>query len=146
MSEAFEQLRLGFSSESAEQTKAIAERLARELPEVAVLALHGDLGAGKTTFVQGLAEGLGINESITSPSYNVFCSYDGTRQLVHVDAYRLEDPDHWPDLMLEDFLQDRHCVAIEWPEKLGDYLPEDAIHLYFRIGPNKAHHIQIRET
>ena len=84
-----EKLTAGVETTSAAETEALAGELALVLPEDSVLALHGELGAGKTTFIRGLARGWGIREAVTSPTFNLFTIYEGTRQLVHLDAYRL---------------------------------------------------------
>ena len=77
---------------SAEETQSLAEALALILPIDATVALYGDLGVGKTTFVQGLARGLGISSAVTSPTYTIYTIYRGKRLLAHLDAYRLDSP------------------------------------------------------
>ncbi|HBR95114.1 MAG TPA: tRNA (adenosine(37)-N6)-threonylcarbamoyltransferase complex ATPase subunit type 1 TsaE, partial [Opitutae bacterium] len=89
MIDLLEQLRSGIRSQTANETEALAGRVAALLPPDAVLALHGDLGAGKTTFVRGLARAWDIQEAVTSPTYNLYTIYQGSRQLIHLDAYRL---------------------------------------------------------
>ena len=86
-----EKLRQGVTTESAEETQALAKELAQVLPPEITLALHGDMGVGKTTFVQGLAQGLGVTGRVTSPTFAIFSVHRGkTRSLIHLDAYRLE--------------------------------------------------------
>lgn len=138
----FEQLRGGIRSQSAAETEALAARLAARLPHDAVLALHGDLGAGKTTFVRGLAGAWGIREAVTSPTYNLYTIYKGDRQLIHLDAYRLESGADLDALMIEDFLQSPWCFAAEWPEHIPDALPEDTWHLYLTINKDQSHQIR----
>lgn len=106
-------------------TRAAAHRLASLLPPQAVVLLHGPVGAGKSTFVQGLAEAWGIApENVTSPTFSLVQTYRGERLLVHVDAYRLAGPDAFDSLMLEEALVGPvWCLAIEWPEQLGPTLP-----------------------
>src|SRR5690606_15744647 len=100
-----DQLRQGVRTQSAAETQQWGRTLAAALPPDATLALHGDLGVGKTTFVQGLAQGLGVRENVTSPTFNLFTVYRGTeRTLLHLDAYRLENERQVDALMLEDFL------------------------------------------
>src|SRR5688500_20393500 len=84
------QLRAGVITSSAEETRALAAEFARTLPPDVTLALHGNLGVGKTTFVQGLARGLGITDTVTSPTFNIFTLHRGRINLLHLDAYRLE--------------------------------------------------------
>ncbi|MEJ1971546.1 MAG: tRNA (adenosine(37)-N6)-threonylcarbamoyltransferase complex ATPase subunit type 1 TsaE [Lacunisphaera sp.] len=103
---------------SAEETRALATELAAALPADTILALHGDLGVGKTTFVQGLARGLGVKEQVTSPTFSIYSVYQGRkRKLVHLDAYRLEHERQIEALLLEEFLISPWCLAVEWPEK-----------------------------
>ena len=108
-----------------------------------MLALHGDLGVGKTTFVRGLAQAWNINEPITSPTFNLYTVYQGTRQLVHLDAYRLDPGANLETLMIDDFLVPPWCMAIEWPERIAEELPANAWHLYLSIDPDKKRRIRL---
>lgn len=130
--------------DSAEATEAAAMRLAALLPPDATLALHGTLGAGKTTFVRGLARGFGIDQPVTSPSYNIYAVYEGrSRQLIHMDAYRLPSPEAAESLMLEEFMRSPWCWVVEWPEKIGDALPPGTLHLEFEIVSAGTHRFRI---
>jgi tRNA threonylcarbamoyladenosine biosynthesis protein TsaE len=140
----FTELRAGRTTSSAEQTQALAGELARALPPDATLALHGNLGVGKTTFVQGLARGFGIQDPITSPTFTIFHLYRGERTLVHLDAYRLENESQIDALMLEDFLVSPFCLAVEWPEKLASWIPKNAIHLELSIVDTALHRVALR--
>ena len=141
----FEQLRVGRTTSSALETQDLAVQLARALPADVTLALHGNLGVGKTTFVQGLARGFEIPESVTSPTFNIYTVHRGpARTLVHLDAYRLETPREVDDLLLEDFLVSPWCLAIEWPEKISDWIPAQALHLELGITPDERHTVQLR--
>jgi len=144
MSELEKQLKAGICSRSAAETEALAAKLAAVLPADAVLALHGDLGAGKTTFVRGLARAWGIEEAVTSPTFNLYTIYKGDRQLIHLDAYRLGSGADLDALMIEDFLQSPWCFAVEWPERIPDALPEDAWHLYLTINEDQSHQIRLK--
>ena len=139
-----DQLRVGVVTASADETRALGARLAAALPPDATVALHGDLGAGKTTFVQGIAQGLGIREAVTSPTFNIFHLYRGTRTLMHLDAYRLETAHQVDDLMLEDFLVPPWCLAVEWPERIAASLPAGAFHLALSIEEPGRHRITLR--
>jgi tRNA threonylcarbamoyladenosine biosynthesis protein TsaE len=140
----FDRLASGCITESAEQTREIAKELGASLPPDRALAIHGNLGVGKTTFVQGLASGLGIQDPVTSPTFNIFTLYRGAgRTLVHLDAYRLENERQISDLMLEDFLTSPYWLAVEWPSKIIAWLPKNTIDLDLRIiGPGR-HSIQL---
>ena len=138
-------LRAGVTTGTAEQTRAVAAELAAALPVDSVLALHGDLGAGKTTFVQGLARGLGIAEAVTSPTFTLFNVHRGARaRLVHFDAYRLKDDAQLDSLMLEDFLISPWILAVEWPERVANWLPPQAWHLDLAIDPEHRHTVRLR--
>ncbi len=127
-------LRQGITTTDAGQTISVAAELATVLPEDAVLTLSGDLGAGKTTFVKGLAQAWGITARITSPTYNIFTLHEGPiRQLAHMDAYRLGGADAVDALMLAEFLRSPYCLVIEWPEKIGGWIPPDAVRLHLAI-------------
>ncbi|WP_226402582.1 tRNA (adenosine(37)-N6)-threonylcarbamoyltransferase complex ATPase subunit type 1 TsaE [Synechococcus sp. MU1643] len=114
--------------ETLETTRALGRSLARELPREAILLLSGPLGAGKTSLVQGLAEGLGISEPITSPTFALAQHYpQGQPQLMHLDLYRLEDTASADELFLQEEEEARAVgalMAVEWPERLGLELPE----------------------
>jgi tRNA threonylcarbamoyladenosine biosynthesis protein TsaE len=140
----YDRLRAGVTTSSAEQTRLLAAELAATLSPDRTLALHGDLGVGKTTFVQGLAHGLGIRDAVTSPTFNIFTVHRGPTNLVHLDAYRLETAQQIEDLLLTDFLHSPWCLAIEWPEKIADWIPEDALHLELRITPEERHTVRLR--
>ncbi len=141
----FDKLRAGVVTTSAAEMHALAETLAAALPPDTTLALHGDLGVGKTTFVQGLARGLGVGEPVTSPTFNIFTLHRGTkRTLVHMDAYRLESDRQLDALMLEDFLVSPWCLAVEWPEKIAAWIPANALHLDLGITAEQHHTVRLR--
>ncbi len=140
-----DKLRAGITTESAEATRTLAAELATALPADIVLALHGDMGVGKTTFVQGLARGLGVKEQVTSPTFAIYSVYQGgTRKLVHLDAYRLEHERQIEELLLEEFLTSPWVLAVEWPEKVGAWLPAGAWHLTLSIVEGDRHHLILR--
>lgn len=114
---------------SEAETSALAQKITTQLKGGDILALSGDLGAGKTTFTKGLAQALGITKTITSPTFAIMNVYqlptpkNGIKTLVHIDAYRLESPDEILTIGAEDYLgePDTLCV-IEWPEKIQTVL------------------------
>lgn len=125
----YDKLREGVETVSAAQTRSIARALGKALTPDATLALHGDLGSGKTTFVSGLAQAWNIAGPVTSPTFNLFSIYKGDRMLMHLDAYRLRRAEDMDALMIEEFLKSPWCMAIEWPENIEEWMPEDALHL-----------------
>jgi tRNA threonylcarbamoyladenosine biosynthesis protein TsaE len=137
-------LRQGVTTSSAEETRELAAALARALPPDTTLALHGNLGVGKTTFVQGLARGFGIAEPVTSPTFNIFTLHRGPTHLLHLDAYRLENPQQVEDLLLADFMVSPWCLAVEWPEKIAGWLPPGALHLELGIADAERHTLRLK--
>ena len=144
MNSFLDNLKKGIHTASAEETEKIGAQLAHYLPENCLLALHGDLGVGKTTLARGIARIWEIEEAVTSPTYNLYTIYQGSRQLVHLDAYRLDSSSALDSLMIEDFLRPPWCLAIEWPEKIKEAIPDDAWHLHLSILSRKKHSIQLR--
>jgi len=139
-----DRLRAGVVTDSAEQTRALAAELAAELPPDVTLALHGDMGVGKTTFVQGLAQGLGVTGHVTSPTFAIYSVYQGKpRRLVHLDAYRLENAHQIESLLLDEFLISPYCLAIEWPEKIAAALPADAWNAVLSITEDEKHTLRL---
>jgi tRNA threonylcarbamoyladenosine biosynthesis protein TsaE len=139
-----ERLRAGITTASAEEMRAVAAEFAAALPPDTTLALHGDLGVGKTTFVQGLARGLGLADAVTSPTFNIFTLHRGPVNLLHLDAYRLEGARQVEDLLLADFLVSPWCLAVEWPEKISAWLPPGTLHLQLGILPDERHTVTLR--
>ena len=104
----------------------LGRRYASDLAFPAVIELVGDVGAGKTTFVRGLAEGLGVKEPVTSPSFTISKTYalpEGGR-LVHYDFYRLPEPGLMADDLAENLADEKNVVVIEWGESVNDLLPK----------------------
>lgn len=114
---------------SAEETSLLGEKLAKTLPNGSTLLLTGDLGAGKTTLVRGVAKGLHINEVVQSPTFNIMKIYlKGDRPLIHIDAYRLADIN--TDIGLDEYIgYETGLTVIEWPMFISKYLPKDAIEI-----------------
>jgi tRNA threonylcarbamoyladenosine biosynthesis protein TsaE len=140
-----EKLRAGVTTASAAETRSLAAELAVALPPDTTLALHGDMGVGKTTFVQGLAQGLGVKDQVTSPTFAIYSVHEGSRaKLVHLDAYRLENGRQLEELLLEEFLTSPWCLAVEWPEKTGAWLPEQAWHVTLSIVEGDRHRVVLR--
>ncbi|HAV11950.1 MAG TPA: tRNA (adenosine(37)-N6)-threonylcarbamoyltransferase complex ATPase subunit type 1 TsaE [Opitutae bacterium] len=144
MQSLLEQLFAGITTKSAEETERIARAFAMLVPVDTTLAFHGDLGAGKTTFIRGLARAWDIVEPVTSPTFNLYTLYEGSRQLVHLDAYRLDSGADLDSLMIDDFIRSPWCMAIEWPERIADSLPEETWHLYLGINDQQNHTIRLR--
>lgn len=112
---------------SYEETLKFGEKLAKVLPNGTTILLYGDLGAGKTTIVRGIAQGLDISEKVQSPTFNIMKIYlKGKKPLVHIDAYRLADIN--TDIGLDEYIGiENGLTAIEWPMFIKDLLPHNAI-------------------
>lgn len=112
-----------FISNSVDETEILGANLAQRLPGGTVIAFTGDLGAGKTAFVRGLAKGLGIDARVTSPTFTIVNEYDGgVRPLFHFDLYRLNDADELFDIGWEDYLVRGGICAVEWSERAEDMI------------------------
>ena len=112
--------------ESSEAMHALGREIAQCLRVGDVLLLHGDLGAGKTTLAQGVAEGLGIESPVQSPTFTLVREHDAkAMKLYHLDLYRLESPDELENIGYEAYIEPTDGVSlIEWPERAGDWLPD----------------------
>ena len=120
---------------SADETQALGQRLAESLRPGDVIAYFGDLGAGKTAFTRGIAEGLGVSEQVTSPTYTIVNEYlSGRLPLFHFDMYRLGSSDELFDIGWEDYLARGGVCAVEWSENVEDAL-RDAIHITIEKDP-----------
>ena len=114
---------------SADETQALGKKLAESLRPGDVIAYFGDLGAGKTAFTRGIAEGLGVSEQVTSPTYTIVNEYlSGRLPLFHFDMYRLGSSDELFDIGWEDYLARGGVCAVEWSENVEDAL-QDAIRI-----------------
>ncbi len=118
---------LDLISHSVEQTRRIGARLAALLRAGDVLLLEGQLGAGKTAFTQGVAAGLGIHDYVNSPTFVLVNEYPGTLPLYHIDLYRLDDPRQAIDIGIEDYIGGDGVTVIEWPERGGEFMPEERL-------------------
>jgi tRNA threonylcarbamoyladenosine biosynthesis protein TsaE len=105
-----------YESESAAQTEALGGELARCLGGGDVVHLHGEIGAGKTTFIRGIARALGVRETVSSPTFVIAQRYRGERfDLAHIDLYRLPDPQAEEPELLGDYRDEQTVLAVEWP-------------------------------
>ena len=131
-------------SPSAESTEAAGERLGATLGPGAVVALTGELGAGKTCFVQGLVRGLGATVRATSPTFVLVNQYSGRVPIHHVDAYRTDSMTELLDLGLLEMVGGEGVTVIEWADKLTPLLPPDAVHVHIAGVGDEPRAITIR--
>lgn len=127
-------------------TWRVARDVAERLPCGGVVALQGELGAGKTTFVQGLARALGIRRPVTSPTFTLVGEYAGTSlRLVHMDLYRLRTPDDLLATGFAEYAESGALVAVEWPERAAGLLPPDAVRVRIELtGDPRVRRIAVR--
>jgi tRNA threonylcarbamoyladenosine biosynthesis protein TsaE len=121
---------------SAQETIKFAKGFAKELKPGAVLCLEGQLGSGKTTFIKGLAEGLGLQrpEQVKSPTFVLMHIYKAKMPLYHFDCYRLNSLEELENIGFQDFVSDPKAIScVEWAGKAGALIPEDARHVHFEI-------------
>ncbi|KKU80886.1 tRNA (adenosine(37)-N6)-threonylcarbamoyltransferase complex ATPase subunit type 1 TsaE [Candidatus Gottesmanbacteria bacterium RIFCSPHIGHO2_01_FULL_46_14] len=126
----------------------MGEEIGNNLKSPRVLCFYGELGTGKTTFVQGFAKGLGITSRLLSPTFIIVRRYnipDSAGFLYHLDLYRVEEKD-LAELGVSDMLSDPDSiVVIEWAEKLGNWLPKDRVDITFSVLPNGNHEIRYQK-
>ncbi|HDQ99214.1 MAG TPA: tRNA (adenosine(37)-N6)-threonylcarbamoyltransferase complex ATPase subunit type 1 TsaE [candidate division WOR-3 bacterium] len=116
-----------YQTQSAAETIALGRALAEELCPGDVVAFHGDLGSGKTTMIKGIAAGLGVEETVLSPSFVIVTEYRGRLPVYHVDLYRLAGSAELGTDELEDYLEGEGVCLIEWAERVGNALPDRTI-------------------
>ena len=117
-----------YISHSTEETENIAFEIAKKLVGGEVITLDGDLGAGKTAFTRGLAKGLGITDSVSSPTFTIVNEYrNGNVPLLHFDVYRLDSSDEMYDIGWEDYLSQGAVIVIEWATNIADILDDNHI-------------------
>ena len=120
------------TSRSIEDTMELAENIESEKFPGMIICLDGELGSGKTLFVKGFAKSLGIEENITSPTFNIVKEYEtGEMPLYHMDVYRLEDGDE--SIGFDDYFKSEGICIIEWAELIEDSLPEERLDIKFKV-------------
>ena len=116
-----------YISHSEQDTADLGARLAARLPGGSVVAMYGDLGAGKTAFVRGMARGMGLSCRVSSPTFTIVNEYLGERELIHFDMYRLSGADELFEIGWEDYLSRGAVCAVEWSENVQDAFFGDEI-------------------
>ncbi len=135
-----------FHTESEEETIALGERLAAELPSRAVVLLIGNLGAGKTTLAKGIAKGLGAAEpdEVSSPTFTLIHEYSPS--VYHIDLYRLDTQAQVATLGLDEIFDRRAVVLIEWGERFPDLMPPDRVEIRLTATGENSREIELRST
>lgn len=125
------------TSRSEDDTRELAENIESEKFEGMVICLNGELGSGKTLFVKAFAKALGIEDDVTSPTFNIIKEYlDGEMELYHMDVYRVED--NYESIGIEDYFKRKGVTIIEWAELISDILPEERLDINFQIAGENA--------
>lgn len=136
-------------TETPDHTIRLGLEIGKQLRPGSVVALHGPLGAGKTTLVKGIARSLNIEEAVTSPSFTLIAEYEGSREgnpltLHHIDLYRISHPQEVEDLGMEEILNGEGICVIEWAEKVSEFLPEFTVRVEITIEDKGRRQIKIR--
>ncbi len=139
-------------TKSYQETQKLGLEIAKKVKDGGIIALYGNLGSGKTTFVQGLARGLGIKGKIISPTFIIVRKYElgiknkelGAKNFYHIDLYRVEDEKDITGLGLDEIISDlENIVAIEWPEKIEKILSDQRINMHFEYIEGDKRKIEI---
>lgn len=134
-----------YRTASEEETIALGERLAHELPSKAIVLLIGQLGAGKTTLAKGIVKGLGAAapEEVSSPTFTLIHEYGTGGRTYHVDLYRLDDVRELATLGLEELFERDAVVLIEWGERFPEMLPEERTEIRIAVGEGESRQIDV---
>ena len=136
-----------FVTKSSDESAAFGEALARALPPGSVVAMHGNLGAGKTVIARGFARGLGITEAVSSPTYTIVQEYeipDTFQRFYHLDLYRIADENAALGFGVDEFLSDPEAwTLLEWPIRIEKILPPEVIHLYIEAIDDQTRSIRL---
>jgi tRNA threonylcarbamoyladenosine biosynthesis protein TsaE len=134
---------LSIESMSPEDTENFGNKLAGSLSPDDVIALYGELGAGKTCFVKGIARGLKIEKQVKSPTFSIINEYPGKIPLIHIDFYRVRKRAEIEDLGWSEYLNSGHIVIIEWADRVKNMLPSKRIDVYFQILSGNTRRLEI---
>ena len=132
-----------FTLKSQDETITLGKKFGEKLNKGDVVALDGTLAAGKTYFTKGIAQGLGIEDEITSPTFTIVSEYSGRLHLYHIDVYRLDGTEDFLDLGAEEMLYGTGVCVIEWSEKVKDILPKNTIYVKILINEDFSRKIII---
>ena len=133
------------SCTTVEDTIALGEKLGRVVAADDCIVLSGDLGAGKTQFSKGLAAGLGVDDDVTSPTFNILIEYVGTElPLLHFDLYRLEQPDELDDIDFYGMLESGAVSLVEWGDKFPEALPDERLDIQIFVNEDGSRRVEAR--
>lgn len=129
---------------SVEETISLGERIGKLLKTQDVVALYGDLGAGKTVLIKGIMKGMGFKEKIRSPCFTLINSYTNNIKVYHIDLFRIEKKEEIKELDIDDFLREKAILLIEWAERIDHLLPEDKIEIRIEIVEENKRRFKIK--
>ncbi len=133
-----------FPARSVEDTERLAEQLAECCEPGLVVALKGDLGAGKTTFVRAVARGLGVDpDDVSSPTFVLVHEYSGRLPVYHMDAYRLAGPEELVELGADEYFFGDGVCLVEWADRVEAALPEDRLEVQFEISGERQRRVRL---
>jgi tRNA threonylcarbamoyladenosine biosynthesis protein TsaE len=132
------------ATRNRKETILLGERIGKSLKAGDVVALSGELGAGKTTLIQGIAKGLGIKDWVTSPTFTIINEFKGPVDLYHMDLYRIDRIDEAIEEQMEEYFTKGGVTVIEWAEKAGPILPEGTIEINLKILSDDERKIDIK--
>jgi tRNA threonylcarbamoyladenosine biosynthesis protein TsaE len=134
---------LNFYTKTAEETIGLGEKIGKNLRPGDILTLDGMLAAGKTTLTKGIAQSLGVDETVTSPTFTIVSEYPGTIPLYHIDVYRLDSAEDFINVGGEELLYGRGVCVIEWAQKIREILPKETIPIQIDPLPDGARRITV---
>jgi tRNA threonylcarbamoyladenosine biosynthesis protein TsaE len=134
------------TTRSAQETQKLGKTIGQRINHPLTIGLSGDLGSGKTAFVQGLAEGLEVPGEyyITSPTFTLVNEYPGRFPLIHIDLYRLDGIHDLEDIGLDELLDNQAVIAIEWAEKMSHQLPDEHLAIIFEMTDDDTRRIGLK--
>ena len=115
------------------ETQELGYKFSQKISKGDIIALNGNLGSGKTTFVKGVLKGLNYQDEVTSPTYTLVNEYNADYNIIHIDCYRETDVNRWLNIGLIDYFLENNIVFIEWPENIISILPKQRNNLFFEI-------------
>lgn len=138
---------ISLSVNRPESSVLVSEALIPLLDKYQIVCFHGDLGAGKTTFIKQLCNDLGVVSETSSPSFSIVNEYTTkeNRTLYHFDLYRLKHSDEILDIGWLDYLNSGNSTFVEWPELASDYMPDDALHVHIETNVDGSRSVQIKD-
>lgn len=134
------------TTKDTDETLRLGERIGASLVGGETILLVAPLGAGKTVLAKGIAAGLGVSGVVTSPTFTLISEYDGRLSFVHVDLYRIASTEEYAQLAVDELTGSRTVVAIEWPERAGELLPDDAYSISIEVLGDGRRRIGIPDT